>query len=70
MIKTIDNNYQLVFEYKEMNKVQRIIKKYNISIIEQKLEINCKYYIRIRKREAARVINALKQLRCVEIIEK
>ena len=67
--KTIDNYYQLVFEYKDMNKVQRIIKKYRVPILKQDLALNCKYNIRIRKGEAEQVINAFTDLRCVVISE-
>ena len=67
--KTIDNYYQLVFEYKDMNKVQRIIKKYRVPILKQDLALNCKYNIRIRKGEAEQVINAFSDLRCVTISE-
>lgn len=67
--KTIDNNYELVFEYKDMNKLQRIIKKYNIQIVNQTLELNCKYDIRIRKGEAPKIIQAIEELRCIKIKE-
>ena len=67
--KTIDNNYELVFEYKDMNKLQRIIKKYNVKIINQTLELNCKYDIRIRKGESAKIIQAIEYLRCIKVKE-
>jgi len=67
--KTIDNKYQLAFEYKDMNKLQRIIKKYNIQIINQELELSCKYEIRIRKGEAEKIVQAIDELRCVKISE-
>jgi len=65
--KTIDNHYELTFEYKDMNKLQRIIKKYNVNIIGQELEMACKYFIRIRKSEAERVTTAIEELRCVKV---
>ena len=67
--KTIDNNYELIFEYKDMNKLQRIIKKYNVQIINQTLELNCKYDIRIRKGESKKIIQAIEELRCIKIKE-
>lgn len=67
--KTIDSKYQLDFEYKDMNKLQRIIKKYNIQILKQVLEINCQYEIRIRKGEAKKIIQTIEDLRCVKITE-
>jgi uncharacterized YigZ family protein len=65
--RTIDNHYELTFEYKDMNKLQRIIKKYNVNITGQELEMACKYAIRIRKSESERVIAAIKELRCVAV---
>ena len=65
--KTIDENYLLIFEYKNMNKLQRIIKKYKIPIVNQKLELHCEYEIHIRKGEVERIIKAIEELRCVTI---
>lgn len=65
--KTVDNTYELVFEYKDMNKLQRIIKKYNVKIINQTLELNCMYEIRIRKGEATKIIQAIEDLRCIKV---
>lgn len=68
--KTIDNTYQLVFDYKNMNKVQRIVKKYKIRITGQELVYRCKYQIKIRKGEAEKIIDEFEKLRCVEIEER
>lgn len=65
--KTIDKEFSLIFEYKDMNKLQRIIKKYQVSIRNQKLELHCEYQISIRKSEVDKIINAIKELRCVKI---
>ena len=45
------------FEYPEMNTVMRIIKDENISIINQKMELNCEFIISIRKKEAKKVFD-------------
>ena len=47
--KTIDSTYEIRFEYKDMNKVMRIIKEKNFIIVEQQLELNCKIVILVRK---------------------
>lgn len=65
--RTIDNTYQLVFDYKDMNKIQRIVKKHKVRIIGQELEYQCKYTIKIRKGEAEMIIDEFKKLRCVKI---
>lgn len=53
--KTINEEFILQFNYSEMNKVMRIVKEEQISIINQKLDLNCRYIISIRKKEAAKV---------------
>jgi uncharacterized YigZ family protein len=53
--KTINEKFLIKFEYPEMNTVMRIIKDEKISIINQKLELNCEFIISIRKKEAEKV---------------
>ena len=65
--KTIDIHYKLIFNYDMMNAVQRIIKERNISIINQKLELNCEYTISIRKKEAQTVFDVFEKLYKVDI---
>jgi len=55
--KTINEEFLIKFEYPEMNTVMRIIKDENISIINQKLELNCEFIISIRKKEAEKVFD-------------
>ncbi|WP_075340943.1 IMPACT family protein [Tenacibaculum agarivorans] len=67
--KTIDIQYQLTFDYDMMNKVQRIIKERNITIVTQKLELNCQYIISVRKKESTAVFEAFTTLFKVKIEE-
>lgn len=60
--RTIDLYYQLTFEYALMNKVMRIIKEKNISILEQDLGIDCVYRIAIRKSEIDAVLTRFQSL--------
>ena len=55
--KTINEEFLIKFEYPEMNTVMCIIKDENISIINQKLELNCEFIISIRKKEAEKVFD-------------
>ena len=55
--KTINEEFLLKFEYPEMNTVMRIVKDENISIINQKMELNCEFTISIRKKEAKKVFD-------------
>ena len=50
--KTIDVTFILTFDYKNINKVMRIIKEKKIEIIAQKMELNCEIQIAIRKKNA------------------
>jgi uncharacterized YigZ family protein len=50
--KTIDIHYLISFDYKNMNRVMRVIKEKNITIIAQKMEENCKIEIAVRKKNA------------------
>jgi putative IMPACT (imprinted ancient) family translation regulator len=50
--KTIDVHFLIVFDYKNMNKVMRVIKEKNLSIIAQKMEMDCKIEIATRKKNA------------------
>lgn len=50
--KTIDIHYQISFDYKNMNKVMRIIKEKNLTIIAQKMEVDCEIQIATRKKNA------------------
>ena len=53
--KTIDFKYEISFDYPEMNKVMRIIKENNLKVLDQKLELGCKLYISVRKKEAENI---------------
>ncbi len=48
--RTIDETFILKFEYPEMNTVMRIIKDENLSVIDQKMELNCEFEISVRKK--------------------
>ena len=50
--KTIDVFFQLTFDYKNMNKVMRVIKEKNLDIVSQKMEMNCELIISTRKKNA------------------
>jgi uncharacterized YigZ family protein len=65
--KTIDEVFLLDFKYEDMNRIQRVVKKYKVNIVSQKLEMTCQYEVSIRKSEIKQIIGALEDLRCVEI---
>jgi len=53
--KTININYTISFDYKNMNKVMRVIKEKNLEIIFQKMELGCEIVISTRKKNAETV---------------
>lgn len=53
--KTINNEFLISFDYKNMNKVMRIIKEKQLNIINQKLELDCQITISVRKNDAQMV---------------
>lgn len=68
--KTIDSQYVLEFEYKDMSRVMRIVKDRNLSIISQQLELKCQIEIAVRKGEIAQFLSAFESLYEVSIKEK
>lgn len=50
--KTIDVQFQISFDYKNMNKVMRIIKEKNLEIISQQMKESCQINIATRKKNA------------------
>ncbi len=53
--RTIDQYFEIRFEYPEMNVVMRIIKDESVEIIDQMLELNCRFKIGVRKKDAEKV---------------
>ncbi len=67
--RTVDINFQLIFEYKDMNKVMRIIKENNIDVKNQIMNLNCEYLISVRKKNAQKIEQLFIDLRCLKIIK-
>ena len=65
--KTIDIFFQLNFQYDVMNKVMRIVKEKNLTIVSQKLEMDCEYVISIRKKDARAIFDVFDNLYKVDI---
>jgi uncharacterized YigZ family protein len=60
--KTINVEYLIAFDYKNMNKVMRIIKEKSLKILNQKLELDCQITISVRKNESEAVFETFKNL--------
>jgi putative IMPACT (imprinted ancient) family translation regulator len=65
--KTIDIHFQITFDYKNINKVMRVIKEKNVEIVSQKMEMSCEIEIRTRKKNAEMIFDLFNSMFEVEI---
>jgi len=65
--KTIDVFYMISFDYKNINKVMRVVKEKNIEIISQKMEMSCEIEIATRKKNAKMIFDLFNSMFEVEI---
>lgn len=65
--KTIDIHYIVSFDYKNMNKVMRVIKEKNLNIVAQKMENACQIEISTRKKNAEIVFDIFTNLFEIDI---
>ncbi len=68
--KTINYSFGITFEYKDMDKVLRVLKETNATIIERKMEMNCNFTIEIREKDKDILLEELKRTRCVNIAKE
>jgi uncharacterized YigZ family protein len=60
--KTIDVRFKITFDYKNINKVMRIIKEKKIHVISQKMEMNCEIEISTRKSKVGEISDIFQSL--------
>ena len=65
--RTINVNYLITFEYKNMNKVMRIIKEKNLKIVNQILELNCQIEVSVRLKNSESIFELFERLHEIEI---
>jgi len=65
--KTINIHYKVSFDYKNMNKVMRVIKERNLEIIAQSMNESCKIEIATRKKNAEQIFDIFNSLYEIEI---
>ena len=68
--KTIDKHFLIHFDYKNMNKVMRIIKEKNLDIVNQNMELSCEIEIKTRKKNADTIADIFENLFEITIQEK
>ena len=67
--KTLKNNFELQFEYKDLNKVMRIIKDHHIELINKNMNLSCELEIAVRKSEALKVKTVFDNLYGIKITQ-
>jgi uncharacterized YigZ family protein len=65
--KTIDIRYIISFDYKNINKVMRVIKEKAVKIVSQKMEMSCEIEILTRKKNAEMIFDTFNTMFEVEI---
>jgi uncharacterized YigZ family protein len=66
--KTIDEVYNVTFEYLQMNAVMQLMKDPYVTILQQQSDLNCTIRFSIRRREADRIVEALKKVGTVTLV--
>lgn len=67
--KTINKHFIVKFDYKNMNKVMRVIKEKNLDVISQKMELSCEIEIATRKKNAETIFDIFNTMFEIEIEE-
>jgi len=65
--KTIDIHFLISFDYKNMNKVMRVIKEKNLDIVSQKMELSCEIEIKTRKKNAEHVLEIFNNMYEIDV---
>lgn len=60
--KTINVDFLISFDYKNMNTVMRILKEKQLTITNQKFEMDCQLMISVRKKEAESIYDIFNNL--------
>ena len=65
--KTINDVYEVYFEYLQMNDIMRLVKEENIQVLEQKFNINCILKFELRKAQLNHVLNKFDKIENVKL---
>lgn len=60
--KTVNDVYEIGFDYLEMNQVMRIVKEENLTILHQTFENNCTLKFEVRKAQLNTVLGKLEKI--------
>ena len=67
LTKTINDIYELQFDYSSMNDVKKVIKEEKLTQIEQKFDLTCSIKISIRKSRSENVVERLGKIEGLRI---
>ena len=65
--KAVQINYELQFNYTEMNEVMRILKQFNCAILKNEMQLFCNIETSIPRSKINEVISALKDVKNLEL---
>ena len=65
--KTINEVYEIIYDYPVMNAVKKIIKEENITQVSQKFDLNCKIKFLIRKNNSSRIYEKFMKIKGLKI---
>lgn len=66
--RTIQETYQVTFEYTKMNDIMQILKNPEIQIIDRQSYMQCVYTISVRQRDADRITEALRKVPMTNVV--
>lgn len=67
--RLIKRTFRIHFEYKDMNRVMRVVKERNLEIFRQEMQASCSLWIDVRRQEAEAVKEVFRQMHEIEIQE-
>lgn len=68
--RTVDEIFEIFFEYEQLNGVMRIVKEVSPEVVSQNFDMNCKMTLRIRKSEVGNLKNRLLKIDHLKINKK
>ena len=64
--KTVQDVYQLSFDYLQMNEIMKLVKDDNLTVIDQNFDLNCQMKIAINQSELNKIIDKLEKIEALK----
>ncbi|MCD4745492.1 MAG: YigZ family protein [Bacteroidales bacterium] len=65
--KTVNDIYEIIFDYSKMNEVMKILKEENLKQLCHSFELICKISFSVRKNDSSRIFNKIKKINNLKI---